>query len=387
MSAARKVAPTDLRDFLKSQGWSLVAAGLRDRLYVLENSLIPQRQLVFPMDASAVDYDESVDSVLDKLADISRVDTRVLLGRISCLNNDVLRFRVFNDANDNVLPLTFASVFVHSPEKLLKSAASTVLRPRIHHPRLGLNEAIQFVEKSRFGQTENGSFVLRVECPIHAMEVQGSVGLADDMPFVRQVTVSLQVAVSQLMQAIEADQLNDLVDNLKRAPVPLISSNLCEAISGMHDESNDNSLEISTDWSPLRTLPPSLAAHPVPIRIQRDYFSRIEEVQRELRSAELHDEDTFIGTVERLEGEMGPDGRRSGIVVLSLLLPDEGETVRARTMLGADDYAAADQAHMTNGAYIRITGKLKSGRQPRQLTNATRFEVINPIAVPPGSRA
>ena len=114
------------------------------------------------------------------------------------------------------------------------------------------------------------------------------------------------------------------------------------------------------------------------MRIQRDYFSRIEQVGRALRAAEQQaDGDTFVGTVERLDGEFDVTGRRSGEVILSLLLPDEGETVSAKTTLTAENYAKADQAHMTNGIYVRVSGRLRPGRQPRQLTDVTDFEIIN----------
>lgn len=374
MTRERTPAPTDLRDFLRGQGWSLVEAALRDRLYVLENAAYPRRQFSFPIDAQAPDYTDSVDSVLAKFAELAGIAKTSVIQKVGCVKDDVLRFRVFHDGNDSALPLAFAASFVSSTERLIKSAASTVLRPRVHHPRLGFSEAIQLVEKSRFGQTENGSFVIRVECPINAMEVQGSLTDDDDTPFVRQVTSTLQTALFQLTSAIEADQLDRLVDELKQAASPLVSSNLCEALVGMHDDSVDNSLDVAIDWSPLKSVP-SRVPHGR-VRIQRDYFARIDEVQRELKSVESHYEDTFVGTVERLEGELGPDGRRSGPVMLSLLLPDEGETVRARVVLSADDYALADRAHMTNGAYVVVQARLRPGRQPRQLTDVHRFELL-----------
>lgn len=376
MTLALSVAPTLLRDFLKSQGWHVLQQALADRLFVLSNPAFPRRQLVFPMDLSAPDYAESTDLVIGKLAEMVATNKHSLLNRIQCANDDVMRLRVFFDGDDNELPLSFASALVQGTEKLLKAAACTVLRPRTHHPRLALSEAAQFVEEARFGQTEQGSFILRVACPINAMVVQGSLEFDDSsMPFVRQVTLSLHNALSQLTAAIESDTVDSLVEGLKRQnAVPLISSNLCEALSEMHDERVNNSLDLGFDWSVLKHVPSSVSGRP--ILIQRDYFSRIEEIRRELRSSEIAQTDTFIGTVERLDGEMGSDGNRSGGVVLSLLLREEGETVRARTVLDVDQYKKADLAHMTNGAYIKVTGRLLPGRQPRQLTDIGHFDVL-----------
>ena len=366
--------PTDLRDFLTSQGWTLLDAGLRDRLFVLENPTFRGRQFVFPIDAEAPDYAESVQSVIDKFVALHGGTNASVVQRVRCVKDDVLRLRVFHHGNDTTLPLAFAASVVSSAERLIKSAASTVLRPRTHHPRLGFAEAAQLVEKSRLGQTEAGSFVLRVECPVHALEMQGDLIADDGVPFVRQVTATLQNGLHQLVSAIEADGLDRFVEELKQSAAPVVSSNLCEAVVGMHDESVDNALDVAFDWSPLEPMPPGVDTRPV--RIQRDYFARLEEVQQALKGVETHRDDTFIGTVERLDGEFGPDGRRSGPVMLSLLLRDEQEAVRCRVVLSADDYAVAHHAHMRNGAYVVVQGRLRPGRQPRQLTDVRRFQVV-----------
>jgi hypothetical protein len=114
-----------------------------------------------------------------------------------------------------------------------------------------------------------------------------------------------------------------------------------------------------------------------PLRIQHDYFPRIEEVRRALRPAEGPKTDTFVGTVERLDGEMGPEGKRLGEVLLALLLPD-GESVRARVHLNAEQYAKADRAHMTDGAYVRLAGTLLPGRPVRSIRNLQDFDLLTP---------
>ena len=377
MNKNQLIAPIDLRDYLKSQGWTVLDEALGDRLYLLQNSSFSGRQLIFPMDMTAPDYRESLSTVLEKLAELTNQNQDNLAAMVKSLKDDVLRLRIYFDGNDSALPLSFAGTLVQYTEKLLKAAACTVLRPRIHHPRLSLSEASQFVEKARFQQTEEGSFILKVACPLNAMDIQGNLDFdGGSLPFVRQVTQVLQRSLFELTSAIENDKLDNLVDELKKeGAIPFISSNLCEAIVGMHDERIDNCLDIGFDWSVLhpvsRSVPTGL------VRIQRDYFSRIEEVRRELRSIEQNEENTFIGTVERLDGELGAHGQRSGDVILAILLQDEGETVRAKITLQPDDYVKADKAHMASGAYVQITGLLRPGRQPRQLTNVTRFELID----------
>ncbi|WP_146208490.1 hypothetical protein [Cupriavidus plantarum] len=95
----------------------------------------------------------------------------------------------------------------------------------------------------------------------------------------------------------------------------------------------------------------------------------------DFRDEHLQKEGVFVGSVEVLEGAMGQDGRRFGAVVLSLKIA-EGEVVRARATLTAEDYMRAHDAHMKPAAYIRVAGRLGPERQPKLLTRVTSFEAF-----------
>ncbi|SEL82208.1 hypothetical protein SAMN05216359_11842 [Roseateles sp. YR242] len=374
MKPSWNISPADLKALLKAHGWMLLQEPMKDRLYIFEHLQFPRRQLTFPMDQEAPDFEESIRTVIEKLAELGGESVEGVISRIRSLGDDVLRLRIFSTSDDSSLPLGFAAALVQNTEKLLRASACTVLKPRTHHPRLFLAEAAQFIEKARFAQTEQGSFILRVACPIHGMERQRLTEAGGDQaPFARQVMLSVHVAIETLINAIESEALDPLMDQLKSSDQPVLSANLCEALFGMHDERMGNSLDVGFDWSALRPAPAHASR---PLRIQRSHFSRIEEVCRALRASDPHREAAFIGSVERLDGEMGQDGRRSGDVLLAILLPEEGETVRVRAMLNADSYEKAHRAHMRSGAYVQVTGQLLSGRQPRQLVAVSGFELL-----------
>ena len=371
------IAPTDLRDYAKAQGWTLLKEAARDRLYVMSNPRFERRQLVFPMDTTAPDYAEAIALMVEKIAVMEQRTPEAVVKSLTEVSDDAVAFRVTSPRpEERYLALSFAGAMVVGAQQLLLASACTVLKPKAHHPRLSRSEAQRFLETARFRHTQPGSFVLNVSCPVQAMDVQALPLFPDEVeaPFVRQVTLTLVRSLRELVSAIETDSLDGLVSSLKQSTTPLISSNFCEALTRFEDESLKNSVDIGITWAASIPRPHDEPAYSV-VRVQHDYFSRIEEVRRELRSQEKHMEDTFIGTVERLDGEMGEGGRRSGEVILSLLLP-EGEQVRAHTNLNAEQYAKADQAHMTEGTYIMVGGKLHPGRQPRQLSELRSFDLI-----------
>jgi hypothetical protein len=370
------IAPTDLRDYAKSQGWMLLKEAAKDRLYVMNHPRFERRQLVFPMDTTAPDYAEAIALMIEKIAVMEQRTPETVIKSLMEVSDDAVAFRITSPRpEDRYLPLSFAGAMVAGAQQLLLASACTVLKPKAHHPRLSRTEAQQFLETARFRHTQPGSFVLNVSCPVQAMDVQVPL-LPDESeaPFVRRTTLTLQRSLRELISAIETDSLDGLVASLKQSATPLISSNFCEALTRFEDDSLKNSVDIGITWAASIPRPNNEPVFSV-VRVQHDYFSRIEEVRRELRSNEKHMEDTFIGTVERLDGEMGEDGHRSGEVILSLLLP-EGEQVRARTNLDADQYGKADQAHMKEGTYVKVAGKLLPGRQPRQLSDLRAFDLI-----------
>ena len=376
MNVETLIAPTDLRDYAKAEGWMLLKEAAKDRLYVMSNPRFERRQLVFPMDTTAPDYSEAIALMVEKLAVIEQRTPDAVLKSLLEFSDDAVAFRVTSPRpEERYLPLSFAGAMVAGAQQLLLASACTVLKPKAHHPRLSRTEAQQFLDTARFRHTQPGSFVLNVSCPVQAMDVQAPLLPNEfEAPFVRRATLTLQRSLRELVSAIETDSLGGLVESLKKSETPLISSNFCEALTRFEDQTLKNSVDVGITWAASIPRPNNEPAFSV-VRVQHDYFSRIEEVRRELRSNEKHMEDTFIGTVERLDGEMGEGGHRSGEVILSLLLP-EGEQVRARTNLDPEQYDRAIQAHKTEGTYVKVGGKLHPGRQPRQLSELRTFDLI-----------
>lgn len=368
---------TNLRDYAKSRGWSQVERAVVDRLYVLDYPGTV-RQLVFPIDDDAPDRVDAIRSAVDKLAAIEERPVGVILQEAEAIKDDTIGFRIVSDnLNEQAIPLTFAQSVVAGAQQLLLAAASSVLKPQRHHPRLGRAEAQQLLHAANFRHTEPGSFVLKVSCRVTAVDVDTPLFQDEiEMPFVRKTTLLANRALNELVQAIESDTLDRLVERTLADTRPALSSNLCEAVTHFFDESLQNSLQVTTSWSPKAALPKEFVGSKSVVRIQREYFSRIEEVRVALRAESTIHEGTFIGTVEELDGDVGDDGRRFGLVTVFLLLHETDQLVAARLFLNADQYAEAHRAHITDGAYVVVTGKLQSKRQPYVFVEVAKFELL-----------
>ncbi|WP_295133424.1 hypothetical protein [uncultured Reyranella sp.] len=378
MTSAFIVSAVNLRDYAKSRGWLQREDAVADRLYILSHPSHESRELVFPIDDNVPDSAETVMLAAQKLAALENRELSSLIQDTEEIRDDTFKFHILGDSiSEQAIPLVFATAAMAGAEQMLLSAASTVLKPQQHHPRLGRAEAQQLLHAANFRQTDRGSFVLKVSCRVTALSVETPL-FHDEiaLPFVRKTTLLATAAINSLVQAIEADTLDRLVETTLASSAPMLSSNICEALTKFYDESLQNSLQIQTSWSPNAPMPKGVSSAPSVIRVQREYFSRIEEVRVALKSGSPIHEGTFIGTVEELDGDVGEDGRRYGLVTLFLLLHETDQIVTARIFLDPDQYATAHQAHMAEGAYVSVTGKLQSKRQPYVFTEVSDFSLV-----------
>ena len=166
---------------------------------------------------------------------------------------------------------------------------------------------------------------MRVSCPVHALEDETQIPLGlEDKSFVRLVFENVHDASLAVVRAIVSDQVSRLADDVLASEKPLISANFCDALAQVADAS-DRMSEVNFRWSPIIRRPETR-----PIKISSEYTSRLEDLSMRLRKEDAPEEEVFVGTVERLDGQIGRDGRRAGEVILALLQRDETSTVRAR---------------------------------------------------------
>lgn len=372
-----EISPADLRDFIKHLGWQQITEATKDREYLFTHPDTP-RQIYFPMDREVPDYSESLWMTVEKLAAFNSVEPIQVLRRIEEARDDTLAFRLFGHSiDDSFVPFSYVKSMLKGAEGMLLSSAHTILKPQIFHPRMNRAEGRRLIQETRFRHTEPGSFIMKVSCPIHALESEGDaqihlLDIDEDAPFVRKVTALIHRSLTKLVHSIEDDTIDAYIQQEKASHAPLISYNICEAVGGFAE--SDRSLELRPRWSILRAVSQDLQK---PVRISNDYFQRFQEIAKELKPREKELEDTFVGTVEELEGTLDDEGNRSGDVVLHILVPD-GDPIRARVNLDVNQYKIADQAHMNGRSpYVKIRGKLRPGNQPQRITNLSVFQSIS----------
>lgn len=373
MNYASLISPTDLRDYAKVRGWVPVPEAIADRLYVLKSPKAQFRQLIVPMDADRPDFDDALRIAIGELSETEGRPFGLVEASLLESGADTWRFGVTTMRHvEEGLPLSYAARAIKGVENAFRAAACSEVQRQAFHPKLNRVEAQKMVEAAQMRHTEQGSFVLKVACPIDTISPSDADSTGPKLPFVRRAMLGMSEAIHRLISALEADTLDALVEEARYDGLSPLSANLCEGLAAFQCEELKANLDLSVAWSCRLESPAPL--HMKKARIQWDYFPRIEQVRKALRPAQDAKEQTFIGIVDELKGEIGPGDEREGEVILDLFV--DGESVKAKVNLCAAHHRIAFDAYGMGKAYVQVMGKLNSGNQPRKLTDVKKFCLV-----------
>lgn len=367
LETARLVPPRALIGYAQGLGWQPVLNGKRTDIAVFHRPDSRLHQVIVPTDTSLADFGEAVLEAVRKLAEFEKRPAGEVLEHLLLPPADVLRFREFSpDAETGNLPLDHAVRLLNGTRKLLLSVAHSVLVPQAYHPRLSRSEAEEFVARSRLGQTERGSFVLTVACPL---DLQTSLFGPDNEPFTRRVTSLLMQTLQELFQTADAARLDDLTDPERHAG---ISANFCESLLLLRPNGERASLTVSATWS--RALLPTTREPRREVQLGQEVFEIAEALAPRLRSRPQPRVDRFFAFVDELRGNPRPEEPRpSGEVRFTLF--DQEEEIHAKADLSVGQYAEAIAAHATTDL-VSFKGVLQRLPRLNRIDRVSDFQRI-----------
>ena len=373
------VSSIEIRDFAQSLGWILIREALQDGLFVLNSPKGDRTQLTFPKDTTAPEYLEMAETSLKRLCEVYRKTFNQLIEEIREVNDDVISLRYFSQSKI-VNSLSFEEAFetIAATRQMLLSAASSVINPTVYHPKLNRTEPQDLIKKAKFRHTQEGSFILKIAVPFeNAFATNSLFGTLPDLPpeksFGRKTVELISRSSKEIIDSIESNSISELYKSQIEQEKPILSYNFCDSLSKMFDEDRELPFELIFNWSraSLQNIPwPNVPSH---IMFPFTYISKLNELKEYFTPKKPAISDIFIGTVEELNGDMGYDNKRSGEVILNLLV--ENNVVKTKLNLNVEQYQYAIRAHEKGGVYVMVKGKLHMQTRSAKLDEITEFKI------------
>ncbi|MDO4804497.1 MAG: hypothetical protein Q4A32_06740 [Lachnospiraceae bacterium] len=360
---AKGLNPIAFAKYLEDTGWSHFRTKRKD-VRVFQKEKDKFYQVTIPMEDTLSDYNEALYQACKTVAECEDRPLEGLFLYLLNPNADILKIRIEkkNAVSGSIL-LDDAIGVYENAKRLLGAAAQDVIKPAAFHQGRMDSKITSFLSGCRFGQTEVGSYVVSVICPMTEMR-EGEfhqLELFEDEQegetnFTRQVTTKVVKSIQKLKDRIDDGQYN-LADT---STEDRISANFYEALLGINLEQEGTRIEFIPEWAPGHKMTEEL---PAKVSLSHRYYQPIHATVTKMKGS-IKKNRKIVGRIKRLEATADVENREAGKVTVVYI----DDNNRARTVIAKlekDDYSRAIEAH-AKGWYVEIVGEM-SGRRASEV--------------------
>ncbi len=294
---------------------------------------------------------------------------------------DVIRLNEHDKLNrySSTLPYDEGSLLIQRGKDMLMTGALSAHEAKAYYSSGRANPVREFESSLRLGQTEHGSYTIKLIAPITEnkladLENEGELKKQElldipTQPFSRRAVMKMVSGLNLLHEIGHESErsgkyyFDPFVNNI----ISGVNANLCEAVSNWKHIGQFSPLNVSVSWSYL--LESSSQMSNVEIEFPSNYMRFYKQASEDFRRR-VEEKNTLYGFVKILQREQGED---AGIISLAALV--DGRQRMIRMELNESDYQTALRSHKED-IFARVTGILDRGKRTYWLRSPENFVVV-----------
>jgi len=363
-NALLAVTPAALSAYARTAGWN------RHKSYRVHSDVYVGNDLpeiIVPKTERLGDYSNVVADLIKTFAHVDHQDETGVYRSLITADRDVIRLRT-GESQDGSIALSEGAELISGARDILLAVACTLDGQYKSVYRTGANRnAINLVDRTRLGQTDQGSFVVTLLTPVIPSPIPTLFPdeSEQNLPIERCLTVRLMEALNATRFALERTMSGDGKAFPESVDSSGVSANLCEALAKI--TGNFSTLDVSVSWAQTQPM-----AKP-----QRNVaFGQIDtpllrEASRSLRENAPKYDVQLQGNVRLFRRDKD---QLDGAIRLNTIVDQKHRSVTA--LLERHDYERAVQAHRDREVVI-LSGDLERMGQRWRLLNPRLIDAID----------
>ena len=364
LSALQKLNPAKVCRYLQNHGWNELCQvfGGRAKQFATHDGRIV---VLIPFDATSCDYIPLLERAI---VDIANYNENTIIGLLSELLNpsaDIVKWRIIeNETELGQIPFHTMIEYLGIIKNTLASSLQDVVNPQCFHNKLVTKKVNEELAKCSFGQTEFGSYVIKVICPLGEYQYNLFEEDLEHLPLYRQVNLKLMDSLNVIKRSSD-DNSNELDDAVGAGTV---SVNFLDSIANMTSVNEQAHFDINI----VRSLDVPVPENAVSNIVLAHYVTpKIIDVANRYRPQEPQDIDrTFYGKIIDMAAKPNPEDRETFSVIL-LTLGDDNDKQKITVSLNYLTYFTVANTAFENGNVVRVNGIYSSASRKKSLDNAS----------------
>jgi len=363
--------PKDIENYLLNKKWKEIKI-IPNEVSIWDNNKNRENfRIWLPLDYNFGDFAISMKRVVNTLSSFeNRSQFEILDDFATIAVGDVIRLKSYDILNRSytTLKLDEGQNLIQKAKDMMSAAACAAIEPKAVFPSRRSNKVEDFINNIRLGQTERGSYVIKLISPITLEQLN----LPDNSlpPFERQVTQTLMKSLKSLKDVLLYIQKKEhfYFEPFQEVVSEGVSANLCDAIIGNDNKVIFKPIEISVSLS--YAYPSEKNEIYENIDFPENVMPYIAEASRLFHEKNPVENFILEGNVTRLDRERK---QHKGIIIVVCI--SDGKKRRIKIELNKDDYEQAIEAHK-RGIEIYCRGELIKEGNSFRLNNPSNFKLL-----------
>ena len=359
-----RLSSDNLIKYLSLKGWACSRIGSERRI---TQCITPDGQdsVLIPNDKVFVDYQKGLERALEVIAHYEGLTLKHLYNKLLYQSSDLLRWHISDKMTEGgVIPFNSMISNIEDIKDLLGSTYQDILSPSIFHPKVYTKDVMEQISKYRFGQTEVGSYILNIVCPLGFYQYDLFDIELEKLPISRQINHRLLENINSIQVSVEenSSEMSDKVES------GAISVNFLNSLSELYEENKDSEVAIIVDWCKDIPLLEQAISHVIlnPSCIDKVMTVVEKYSPKQEQNVPIH----YFGKIVNIGAEAEVGNRDTVDIKFATI----GENMRTITVTATLNYAKyfniVEQAFQT-GADIKVSGIKSSTAKSIRLDSAT----------------
>ncbi|MBX9399935.1 hypothetical protein K4L06_01320 [Lysobacter sp. BMK333-48F3] len=360
-----RVSADQIQTYLQMKNW--VSDGAIGRVAtVWHRNDSYDAEVVLPLSLKVKDYDQRLKDALVSLAAYEQREIIDVADDIVGAAVNLVAVRVIGqDTSDGSIPIDDGVLLIRKAKELFYAAAMAVYSKRRQFSGVPPKDAKEYMDSLLLGQTEIGSYVVKIIAPIHPIPASSDEGHSDSS-LTELVAHSLVAGLSALTEASGRYQLSNDLGTFERAVALGASANMCDALLGFSGKDRTRGFEIKV----------SAPSGPLFVRDTKTFSFGSSDVETlELASSYYKNDYVLLnreimGSVKHLHR---PQVDEVGTITVQTVVGESERSVQIQ--LGPEDYHLGVLAH-DRKLIVRCRGDVHVKSRTARLLNPRDFEIV-----------
>lgn len=322
---------------------------------------------LIPLDRVFSDYNRVITETLQSIAAFEHINIGSLINRIIYPSYDILKWRIENDfTSSGKIPFFRMTDTIENIKDILAVSCLDILNPSKFHNKIYTNDVNNNISGYSFGQTEFGSYILNILCPLGNYEYVIFDPIEEKIPLNRKINMRLLSSIDNIQKDFNKKDFNKVDEDIDKG---VYSVNFLDSLTRIYSETKDTEMNIIADWcKDVKFVDdfPSSDVKLEPIHIER--VNILAEKYRPKKEGNVSK--TYYGKIESIAGNPEVENREF-VQIKIVTIGDDNKKQTVLSKLDYNSFYSVAKAAFEAGSDIKLSGLLNNTGKQKWIENGS----------------